>query len=315
MKASDDSVLVRSSARHGLTLMEMLFAIAILMVGMVGIASVLGLAGRNAVRSKTLAESQAVANAAYETFLAYDMNRMSNWDPFVNWGYRGVWIDPIGSFVSPIHNFGNDNNGTILRVAVRTKNGAVVSQKLAEKIFRCEDDPAVQKDGDSTLHVSRRFESLADGSIARSTSQQLYSWFAILLINQRPSNRGLVSIVVVKNRDFVAPPTQVSVRPVSGSFDTEISSALRVIIDNVPTDYKIKSGDWIMLSTPINITNQANFDSWYRILSVSSEPVQGTGSFSATLAGRALPAGTTNVFGTMLEGVVCVHERAVDILP
>jgi|GEM_PF-5689612 len=310
----------RNFQRHGLTLVEMLFAIAILLVGMVGIASVLGSAGRNAVRSRTLAESQAVANSAFDTFLAYEMNRQSNWDPYVNWGYRGVWIDPIGRSVSGNNNLISNANGQILRVSLRI-NGVTVSPKVAERIFFCNDDPAIQKEGDSTLPVSRLFESFATGVSAKSSSQQVYSWFPMLLMNQRMSNRGLLSIVVLKNRDFDSPATQVSVRPLSGSFDTETSSSLRVLIDNVPSGFKIKSGDWILLSTPLSITTNS-FDSWYRILNASAEPVEGTNTFSATLTGRSLPVfpsplpsgQTCFMSGTMLEGVVAVHERVVDIV-
>jgi hypothetical protein len=298
----------------------MLFAIAILLVGMVGIASVLGSAGRNAVRSRTLAESQAVANSAYDTFLAYEMNRQSNWDPFVNWGYRGIWMDPIGRSVSPNNNLISNSNGTILRVSLRI-NGVTVSPKVAEKIFFCSDDPAIQKEGDKTLPISRLFESFPTGIFAKSSSQQVYSWFPMLLMNQRKSNQGLLSIVVFKNRDFEAAATQLSVRPLSGSFGTESSTSLRVLIDNVPTGFKIKSGDWILLSTPLSITTNS-FDSWYRILNASAEPVEGANTFSATLTGRELPVlptlppgQTYFMSGTMMEGVVAVHERVVAILP
>jgi hypothetical protein len=307
--------------------MEMLFAIAILLVGLVGVASVLGVAGRNAVKSRTLTESQIVANNALSTFLAYEMNRKSNWlnnslgntgvciDPlFAN---AGVWFGPSGT-ANPI-------NQGMLRVGLRIGLQNTISSKMYEKLFASGDELAVEKGVDSTIPVTRLFEQFG-GDTFKSSSRETYSWFATIpwVANEQPhgqannsSNGLLVSIVVVKNRDREELPVLLNVRPavpdVNGEFKGEVGSALQVILEGLPsTGSVIKSGDWIMLSKRGNVPP---FDSWYRIISIANEPEVSGNAYKATLAGRDLPPGTSLMTGTYVSGVVSVSERIVPILP
>lgn len=106
--------------QRGISLIETLFAIGVLMVGMLGIAAVLATAGKNAVDSRTLASSQVLANSWLNEMYARNIQNPVNWvRPVFNsttnlWEFHGMGsssplmqpnssycIDPLGFAFSP----------------------------------------------------------------------------------------------------------------------------------------------------------------------------------------------------------------------
>ena len=67
------------AARSGVTLVEVLFAIGIVIVGLFGVASLLPLAARNAEVSNESNEGQAYAQRYYAEFVSRGFNRPENW--------------------------------------------------------------------------------------------------------------------------------------------------------------------------------------------------------------------------------------------
>lgn len=299
------------SARRGLTLVEMLFSIAILLAGMVGIAAVLGVAGKNAVSSRTITTSQSLSNNALDVFLAYKMNSESNWNPtpapVAGVNPIAVCIDPIGRLDSGQVNFGG--NTLIPRVSLKGPGGSQITGKMAQKVFLGDDEPVIDKSGDTTLPITRAFESGSKASI-----EGAYSWFAMMSINGLKDSSCVVSIISVKNRDFAAADITFNVNPVNVA---DSGSAIRVTIDGFPIDQdQLRSGDWIMLNTVT--TTGVNGYSWYRVVSVSvDDQSSGSGAqLKAMLSGKQLPASVSvPISGTFVGGVVNVHERVVTFLP
>lgn len=68
-----------ASHRRGVTIIEVLFAIGIVIVGLMGVASLLPLAARNAQISNEANEGQAYAQRYYAEFVSRGFNRSSNW--------------------------------------------------------------------------------------------------------------------------------------------------------------------------------------------------------------------------------------------
>lgn len=303
------------SARRGLTLVEMLFSIAILLAGMVGIAAVLGVAGKNAVSSRTITTSQALSNNALDVFLAYRMNSESNWIPTPVANGAGVnpiavCIDPIGRLDSGQVNFGG--NTLIPRVSLKGPTSVQITGKMAQKVFLGDDEPVVDKSGDSTLPITRVFESGDKASIEGN-----YSWFAMMSINGFKDSSCVASIISVKNRDFAAADITFNVNPVNVA---DSGSAIRVTIDGFPIDQEsLRSGDWIMLNTVTTVnSNTVNGYSWYRVVSVSVDDQNAASGaqLKAMLSGKQLPTNVTvPISGTFVGGVVNVHERVVTFLP
>lgn len=106
--------------RRGISLIETLFAIGVLMVGMLGIAAVLSTAGKNAVDSRTLGASQVLANSWLNEMYARNIQNPTNWvRPAFNsgtnaWEWQAMGtnsplsqptfsycIDPLGFAFSP----------------------------------------------------------------------------------------------------------------------------------------------------------------------------------------------------------------------
>jgi hypothetical protein len=218
----------------------------------------------------------------------------------------------------------NATNRGMMRVGVKSPDSSIplYSSKMYEKLFSSADELSIEKGADSTVPVTRLFESFLSGGTARSSRQELYSWFATVpwVANENPHSKGnnssnglLVSIVVVKNRDRQEIPLSLNIVPVppNTDFSGEVGGSLRVSITNLPSGVTLKSGDWLMLSRR---DSAVPFDSWYRVLSVATDP-SSAGAYNATLAGRELPAGTTILSGTFVSGVVFVSERIAPVLP
>ncbi|MBN8603328.1 MAG: hypothetical protein J0M26_19995 [Planctomycetes bacterium] len=88
-------------ARKGISLIETLFAVGILMVGMLGIAAVLSVAGKNAVDSQTLASSQVLANSWLNDMYARNIQNPANWVRPVFNTTTNVWDWPSMGTASP----------------------------------------------------------------------------------------------------------------------------------------------------------------------------------------------------------------------
>jgi hypothetical protein len=110
----------RTRNRRGISLLETLFAVGVLMVGLLGITAVLSTAGKNAVDSRTLAHSQLLANSWLNEMYARNIQNPANWvRPVFNsgtssWDWVGMGtlspetafnasycIDPLGFAFSP----------------------------------------------------------------------------------------------------------------------------------------------------------------------------------------------------------------------
>jgi len=121
----------RRLGRRGISLIETLFAIGVLMVGMLGIAAVLSTAGKSAVDSRALASSQVLASSWLNEMYARNIQNPSNWvRPVFNMG-TNAWewqamgtatplmmpnasycIDPLGFAFSPAITVADSNYTT-----------------------------------------------------------------------------------------------------------------------------------------------------------------------------------------------------------
>ena len=63
----------------GVTVIEVLFAAGIAVFGLIGIASLIGVAGRQASQANEVAEAQALSNSWYADFVTRGLNDSSQW--------------------------------------------------------------------------------------------------------------------------------------------------------------------------------------------------------------------------------------------
>lgn len=77
-------------ARLGLSVIEVLFAMGVAVIGLLGIASLIPLSSKNAADSLHMSESQALANDWYSEFTARGLNDSTNWIFFQDFGTPGL---------------------------------------------------------------------------------------------------------------------------------------------------------------------------------------------------------------------------------
>ena len=70
---------VSRHARHGISVIEVLFAMGVAVIGLLGIASLIPLAGKNAADSMQMSEAQALSMDWYSEFSARGMNVSDSW--------------------------------------------------------------------------------------------------------------------------------------------------------------------------------------------------------------------------------------------
>ena len=84
------SFMRRTTGRVGVTILEVLFAIGLVIIGILGIASVLPLAGRQAGDSNRAAISQALGESWYREFMVRGMHQSTSWWWFNDMSNNGI---------------------------------------------------------------------------------------------------------------------------------------------------------------------------------------------------------------------------------
>ncbi len=98
--------IVRDRHRTGVTILEVLFAIAIVIVGILGIASILPLAGRQAGDSNRASIAQALGESWYREFMTRGMYHTGSWQRYQDrlpFGFQPVFKSasiPVGALLS-----------------------------------------------------------------------------------------------------------------------------------------------------------------------------------------------------------------------
>jgi type II secretory pathway pseudopilin PulG len=100
--------------RRGVTIIEVLFAIGIVIVGLMGVASLLPLAARNAQVSNEANEGQAYAQRYYAEFVSRGFNKSENWR----------WFDDNPAF-------GNKSFANFINSAVVRSTGGAVGDNVS----------------------------------------------------------------------------------------------------------------------------------------------------------------------------------------
>lgn len=74
----------RRANRAGITILEVMFAMGVAIIGLLGIASLLPLAARNASESARASEGQALAHTWYDELIVRGIDRRANWQYFLD---------------------------------------------------------------------------------------------------------------------------------------------------------------------------------------------------------------------------------------
>lgn len=378
--------------RHGVTLLEVIFSIGIILIGLVGLMSVLPLAGSRARDSVALNTGTALADAAFDRLVAGGyinpsiLIRMNAPGTPVSL-YESICIDPVAAathYNNPLSFAGgylpfafphfqpnytpgrdpssnNSLNGPtgqprLVRVGVRrSAGGTALNLEESLKLVDSHDDVPTERPKDRTLNAHiRAFPAVqtADPNDRLDYGKRLptgeYSWIATLSpLSGRATERfGLLSVIVIRNRDrgFIFPdnPTE----PVSIPEANANSERLAIVSD--PLGFRggagglvtltgsarmtgtVNENHWVMLSRidpEMNGMPTQQVHRWYRVASTDGDPIVDTSNADHPTWQRrvyldgadwrfwdnATPPNPIPTYATIVEGVVSVTERVVQI--
>lgn len=226
----------RFSRRRGVTLIELMFACGIVLVGLLGVAALIPLAGFEIDRGLTADRMSATGRNAVQEF---DIRSMRRADIYVNPDgspfnprFQSVHLFPAGqqsmSFcIDPgyLHFHAGSTppaNRTPLlfpswgpvtsrpgaearmhRIALRNQPGGTIMHRLlAERLFVARDDLAVDRPVDPTLPPEQVYGS----AVSRRQYNGSFSWFATLVPElHQPTgvyDQYLLSVVVLDDREL-----------------------------------------------------------------------------------------------------------------
>lgn len=314
-------------SRAGVSLLETMIAMAVALIGLLGVASLLTVAGARLGSAAKIDSAAAGANAALGTFRArgydrddftlQDGSRLPPWSPSPGPFSRAAMplvIDPLGQDGAfPAH---GDPAFSVIRVApgaIGRIADPAERQAVADSIFRLRDDLVFQRPKDRTLPAQA-----VRGPSGIIDNDGRFSWMATLSPVDPSSDQYTLSIVVFHQRESADSTTEVGL-PVrflddgrsGGDIVLRDSSALR-----------IQDGSWLMLR------GQGHRIGWYRVVSARQEMLTerdiaasqslipgDEGGRIVSLFGADWPASDNpaevNTQGTFSKGIVQVIERTM----
>jgi hypothetical protein len=304
----------RRVIQRGVTLLEVLFSMGIITVGLLGVMIIVPLAGNRAAQGMIADGADRLGRNAVRGFDVYQMRRPDSWakyeydtnssqykyQPF--WGDEAFCIDPLymaANMTTPategIKLFpyfltppGPASNVPWMpRVTLRTRPGATIANppptvvvpamnvEQASQIFLGDDDLVFNLPTDRTLSPQQKFDS----SVTKRQWEGKFSWLATLVPKQGTGNKlYLLSIVVFHRRDLTADAERrVDVAPVPAAMTVGLNGGDVLLSSTVKDDLKMKEGEWLMLSGIDGSSPARKHFQWYRIQTADAGPVPNAG--------------------------------------
>lgn len=334
--------------RRGVTLLEVMFAILVISVGLLGSVAVLTVASTVAKRGRVNDAVASLGPAAVHDFDARGLRSTSQW---VKWntatGAWGQYTPGFGESVCIDPRFVAANTATpspasvfpyvpavgnqvrMSRLTLNNGLGGPLSQLLADERFTFSDDLTVlRSEEDRSFAPSQLYVNLpATGGIGRRETDGQYSWLATVSpridrYSLSFNNEYVLSVVIFNQRvgfDMAAGTERVYGVTFPGAGIT----GGEVLLTGT-TEPKVKSGDWIVLAgrsavhvidpgPPPMLSLPVPVFQWYRVLDAEAEsnPVAGGFERYVTLMGRDFSPDTTDHQAFAVEGVAGVYEKTV----
>lgn len=307
---------MHAKKRTGISLLEVLISMFVLLVGLAGIASLLPagrseimqgvkldyamMVGRNALRElntraylnpRRWVSTDASGNGSYSTWDATD----TTGNPFVlpnvggsNRNQLPVLIDPLG-IRAPIGSYGNrwssntpPSQGTVFITRVGIDQIDNNTYRLADSVFRCQDDLVLADNP-----VDRKSPPIQQATAgAQRLSNGNYSWFATVVPPPRVAQIGThatVSVAVLYKRDLSDATLSQDAPRIVALPGLGISGGEAVVYDSRKA---LKPGQWVLIGgyNDAGGVRREEFR-WYRVLAA------GERMSASTWAGPPLASG------------------------
>jgi len=337
-------------ARRGVSLLEILVSLFVILVGMLSLAALLPVARYEMMVAAKADRGAACARAAMRDMVVRGMLDRRQWlatgidfsDPAV--ADVPVAIDPIG--VGQTGSVGFPESGTVkmFRATLAGCGGGLpdpnVRLALARRVFRWRDDLQFELPGERTERPRQQFIG-SDGNVWTSVlpadlqtyqtadPEGAYSWLATVMPDLSESGLGplhrkyVVSTVVFYNRDLtlqrelscgVSPSGVPGVQPGGGDFTLSVPLATDEATRTKLME--LKQGDWILLRGMKPGPPVVYAFKWYRVAAlgefVPTSPLYLAGSRLVTLAGPDWDTSFTTEAG-LFDRVVGVYTQTVEV--
>lgn len=326
----------KSSLKHrGVSLLEVLVAIGVTAIGLLGVMTLIPLGGAQARQGQIYDRSVVVGESAMAEVRARQMVYSPRWIKADGTAptQLPVCIDPRGvaAGLGPTFPLNEVNNQIprMTRVTLRDPNGGVMGAAAAEHIFTSMDDLSVGEPRDRSLPPLQLWSIAGDatdssnfvrrqfkGSMTWMVTVQGYHFGTTILptTSMHPS-LFKVHVVVFNNRIVLSDATteyqaEVLEIPGGGVSGGDITVNFLTALED---QFKVPENEWVMLSGK-HVLNQNNPDQWvpvhewYRVLAADPDPALPT-KYYLTLAGPDwnVPANLTQL--TFIRGTVAVYTR------
>lgn len=317
--------------RRGVTLLEVLFAIAIAAVGILGLMLTMVLAGRHASEGQTIdAADRLGRNAIRELQIrGYDTatGDRSTWAAVPVNG-ESYCLDPLGVASNPSVAaaawFPAFDPATIpgprmRRVSVRPFPGnqvtapqAPVGLAFAQQLVTGADDLVFLMPNDRTIPPQQQFSGDPAVGLERRGTTGALSWFATFQSDDYAHSNALVHVVVCNRRDTsVASDRLLEVAAIDWP---QVKIACRALQPD--TDLAVAKGLWIMLAGQ---SPAGRHFSWYRVTNVGNVIPDGDPDIDGTVlsvpsrwvsvAGRDWPFTAAQTQVGIVDEAIAVYER------
>jgi len=313
--------------RFGVTLLEVLFAIAIAAIGILGVLSLIVVAGHRASEGATADAADRLGRSAVRDFSVRGLN--------VATGRQGTWAAiPVGGQAYCIDPLYVAANGTasphcwfpafdpavvpgvrLHRISLRPFPGdqAVaplppIAHALGESIFMGKDDLLFTLPDDRTLPPAQNY-----GTGATRQFTGAFTWLATVQAADYRAGPASLQIVVLRRRDLADPDRLLKATSFAGPPGSLCQIRIAVRSGQPDSDLELKVSTWVLL-TGIDRQGTARFG-WYRVTDVgsvlASDAACPTASRWIELWNRdwACDASATQV--AIAGPVVAVYEKSV----
>ena len=257
---------------RGVSLLEVLISMFILLFGLVGVASLFPVGKYHVNQAIQYDQAAAIGQRAFEEIRVRGLLRPDHWnlvggarfaDPLstnTTWKTQAVMFDPIGAAASIAWVPRGVSGNNLRRVTWRdASSGNNMSAATADAIFRSHDDLLLE------LPSARSTPAIQRISTVEREYAGNYSW-AFTAVPAREMGDGVyyVSVVVFRGRDPL------------GEWHCGDNSSNKLLASYGPGEgqirlvgteaqiAKIRIGEWIMLSVPSD-----NYYRWYKVVSLS----------------------------------------------
>lgn len=294
---------------RGLSLIEVLVSMAILLGGVLGMAALMSVGKLELVRTENADRTGSCGRAAMQAVKIRKMLDPNLW--YLQNDAAGTttfFIDPLGRLNI------SGTSGTSLagfpRISLKTSGTATSPMDLtqAQAIFLLQDEISVQQPDDFQSGTNLSSYN-GQRPYLPGTIEGHYSWFATVGLSPMEVNVPLaqrrnytVSVVVVKDRLFTTGGTESGEYPYTGG-SAAVSPSYGGLTVSFNTKIDVSDGQWVFL--------YGSQTAWYRVVCAGYNETNNTTWL--TLAGPDWYGGTSSISMLVVRGVTGVYTTNIKL--